>query len=75
MSQCAKDQDIGYQCDNHLGCSYQEWLERTPGLEVDGFNFWGRFEINIFDGLNKEKEHIEVRDDSSLQDTLSLLHW
>lgn len=39
----------------------QEWLERTPGLEVDGFNFWKKLEINIFDGLNQEKEKIEVR--------------
>uniref|UniRef100_U5EUL1 Tryptophan 2,3-dioxygenase n=1 Tax=Corethrella appendiculata TaxID=1370023 RepID=U5EUL1_9DIPT len=21
----------------------QKWLERTPGLELDGFNFWGKF--------------------------------
>lgn len=38
----------------------QEWLERTPGLEVDGFNFWEKLEFNIFDGLNQEKEKIEV---------------
>lgn len=38
----------------------QEWLERTPGLEVDGFNFWEKLEINIFDGLSQEKEKIEV---------------
>ncbi|TNM98902.1 tryptophan 2,3-dioxygenase A [Takifugu flavidus] len=37
----------------------EEWLERTPGLEVDGFNFWGRLEINILRGLNEEKEKIE----------------
>lgn len=54
-------------------CSSQEWLERTPGLEVDGFNFWERLEINIFDGLNEEREKIEVRDDSSFQSKLSLL--
>ena len=21
----------------------QLWLERTPGLEADGFNFWGKY--------------------------------
>uniref|UniRef100_A0A8C9YJT0 tryptophan 2,3-dioxygenase n=1 Tax=Sander lucioperca TaxID=283035 RepID=A0A8C9YJT0_SANLU len=42
----------------------EEWLERTPGLEVDGFNFWERLEINIFDGLNLEKEKIEKMEDS-----------
>lgn len=25
----------------------QKWLERTPGLEVDGFNFWGKFEESV----------------------------
>lgn len=47
----------------------QEWLERTPGLEADGFNFWQRLAINIFKGLNQEKEKIEVGDDSSLRKT------
>ena len=41
----------------------QQWLERTPGLEEDGFNFWGKLEINIFDGLRLEKEKIEVSPD------------
>lgn len=52
------------------GLFFQEWLERTPGLEVDGFNFWQRLEINILDGLNQEKEKIEVRDGSSFQNKL-----
>ena len=38
----------------------QEWLERTPGLDADGFNFWGQLEENIFRGLAQEKEKIEV---------------
>ena len=42
-------------------------------MEVDGFNFWERLEINIFDGLNQEREKIEVRDDSSFESKLSLL--
>lgn len=48
------------KCDKNLGLFFQEWLERTPGLEVDGFNFWERLQINIFDGFNQEKEKIEV---------------
>lgn len=27
----------------------QGWLERTPGLENEGFNFWGKFQ----DAVNK----------------------
>lgn len=42
-------------------------------MEADGFNFWERLEINISDGLNQEKEKIEVRDDSSFQSKLSVL--
>lgn len=25
----------------------QKWLERTPGLEEDGFNFWKKFQDNV----------------------------
>ncbi|XP_069027204.1 tryptophan 2,3-dioxygenase A isoform X2 [Embiotoca jacksoni] len=48
----------------------EEWLERTPGLEVDGFNFWERLETNIFDGLNREKEKIEKMPDSEDKEEL-----
>ncbi|KAA8588646.1 hypothetical protein FQN60_009991 [Etheostoma spectabile] len=48
----------------------EEWLERTPGLEVDGFNFWERLEINIFHGLNLEKEKIEKMEDSEDKEEL-----
>ncbi|BES91492.1 Hypothetical protein NTJ_04300 [Nesidiocoris tenuis] len=25
----------------------EQWLERTPGLEEDGFNFWGKYKSNV----------------------------
>lgn len=27
----------------------QRWLERTPGLELEGFNFWGKYQkaVNV----------------------------
>lgn len=25
----------------------QKWLERTPGLETDGFNFWAKFQASV----------------------------
>uniref|UniRef100_A0A6Q2XAM2 Tryptophan 2,3-dioxygenase n=1 Tax=Esox lucius TaxID=8010 RepID=A0A6Q2XAM2_ESOLU len=37
----------------------EKWLERTPGLEEDGFNFWKKLEVNIFEGLSFEKNKIE----------------
>jgi tryptophan 2,3-dioxygenase len=34
----------------------QKWLERTPGLEIDGFNFWGKFKESVNELLaGKEK--------------------
>ncbi|XP_063697105.1 tryptophan 2,3-dioxygenase [Culicoides brevitarsis] len=33
----------------------QKWLERTPGLEEDGFNFWGKFQEST-EQLLKERE-------------------
>jgi tryptophan 2,3-dioxygenase len=45
---------------NTVCCSIQKWLERTPGLEGDGFNFWKKLEANIFEGLCLEKKKIAV---------------
>lgn len=33
----------------------QKWLERTPGLETEGFNFWGKFQHAV-EKLLQEKE-------------------
>lgn len=41
--------------DPSLSDLLQRWLERTPGLELDGFNFWGKFEDSV-DALLTEKE-------------------
>ncbi|XP_063044663.1 tryptophan 2,3-dioxygenase A [Engraulis encrasicolus] len=39
----------------------EKWLERTPGLEEGGFNFWGKLQVNIEEGLKREKEKIESK--------------
>nr|XP_040149221.1 tryptophan 2,3-dioxygenase [Ictidomys tridecemlineatus] len=39
----------------------EAWLERTPGLEPLGFNFWGKLEKNIIKGL--EEEFIKIQTD------------
>uniref|UniRef100_A0A8C5SW73 Tryptophan 2,3-dioxygenase n=1 Tax=Laticauda laticaudata TaxID=8630 RepID=A0A8C5SW73_LATLA len=36
------------------------WLERTPGLEPEGFNFWGKFEANVLNGLEQEYAIVQV---------------
>ncbi|XP_076877212.1 tryptophan 2,3-dioxygenase A [Brachyhypopomus gauderio] len=48
----------------------EEWLERTPGLEMDGFNFWGKLQTNIFDGLSREKEIIELKPASEMKNEM-----
>ncbi|XP_028837114.1 tryptophan 2,3-dioxygenase B-like [Denticeps clupeoides] len=37
----------------------EKWLERTPGLETDGFNFWAKLQANIDKGFNHERQRIE----------------
>ncbi|XP_026531627.1 tryptophan 2,3-dioxygenase [Notechis scutatus] len=40
------------------------WLERTPGLEPEGFNFWGKFEANVLNGLEQEYTIVQAKEDS-----------
>ncbi|KAI4893605.1 hypothetical protein NFI96_028931 [Prochilodus magdalenae] len=48
----------------------EKWLERTPGLEEDGFNFWGQLQSRIFEGLRREKDKIEQTADSEMKEEL-----
>ncbi|KAG5863779.1 Tryptophan 2, partial [Gonioctena quinquepunctata] len=34
----------------------QQWLERTPGLELEGFNFWGKFEKAVEKLFDEDEE-------------------
>lgn len=34
----------------------QSWLERTPGLELDGFNFWGKFRAAVEKQLSERND-------------------
>lgn len=38
----------------------QRWLERTPGLEEDGFNFKEKYESAVNDMLREEREQIDA---------------
>ncbi|KAJ7326863.1 hypothetical protein JRQ81_016622 [Phrynocephalus forsythii] len=42
----------------------EAWLERTPGLESEGFNFWGKFEVNVLKGLEEEFAMVQAKPDS-----------
>lgn len=39
----------------------QNWLERTPGLEVDGFNFWEKFRKSVEQLLDDQENKARVR--------------
>ncbi|KAM9331170.1 tryptophan 2,3-dioxygenase [Gastrophryne carolinensis] len=46
----------------------EAWLERTPGLDEAGFNFWEKLEANIFQGLEEELQHAKTKPDSEDKD-------
>ena len=37
------------------------WLERTPGLEKEGFNFWMKYKIAVDTTQEEKKREAEVR--------------
>ena len=39
----------------------QRWLERTPGLEADGFNFWAKYKQAVESLLATQRNAAEVR--------------
>lgn len=38
----------------------QRWLERTPGLETEDFDFWGKFKSAVEQMLNEAQDSAEV---------------
>lgn len=38
----------------------QKWLERTPGLETNGFNFWSKFQSSVYKLLEEQEEKAMV---------------
>lgn len=45
----------------------QNWLERTPGLEADGFNFWEKFRQSVEQLLNDEENEAKEEVDESFR--------
>ena len=44
----------------HWMIRLKQWLERTPGLEEDGFNFWAKYTVGIQAFLRDCRAHAEV---------------
>lgn len=38
----------------------QKWLERTPGLDVTGFDFWGKFKSSVHAFLTEKEDAAKV---------------
>lgn len=38
----------------------ERWLARTPGLEPEGFDFWGKYQRAVNDMLKEQKIKAEV---------------
>lgn len=43
----ALDQLNASETEPSLSDLVQKWLERTPGLEMDGFDFWQKFQCSV----------------------------
>lgn len=52
---------IRSETDPSLTDLVQRWLERTPGLEMNGFNFWGKFKDSVEELLNVKEEQAKVK--------------
>ncbi|NWR72904.1 T23O dioxygenase, partial [Centropus unirufus] len=48
----------------------EAWLERTPGLEAEGFDFWGQFQVNVLKGLEEEFALVQAKPESEAKDDL-----
>ncbi|NXH82933.1 T23O dioxygenase, partial [Edolisoma coerulescens] len=48
----------------------EAWLERTPGLDSEEFDFWGQFEENVLKGLEEEFALIKAKAESEEKDDL-----
>ena len=45
----------------YLAAFPQGWLERTPGLEEDGFDFWRKYKKSVQNMLDTMKAEAEVQ--------------
>lgn len=53
----------------------QNWLERTPGLEVDGFNFWEKFRKSVEQVLDDQEIEAKVSKDGVSFLEMDLKFW
>lgn len=44
----------------------ERWLERTPGLEPQGFDFWGKYQRAVTTMLEQQRQKAEVTSNFNL---------
>jgi tryptophan 2,3-dioxygenase len=50
----------------------EKWLERTPGLETSGFNFWKRYQCSVARYLEVQRKAAEnCRDEAEINETMA----
>lgn len=45
----------------------QKWLARTPGLESDDFDFWGKYRRSVEKMLDEQRQEAEVNNNKSFE--------
>lgn len=50
----------------------QRWLERTPGLEENGFDFWGKFKESVERLLSEKEEQAMKEPDEEVSEYLNI---
>lgn len=53
----------------------QKWLERTPGLEIEGFNFWGKFKDSVDKLLNEKEEQAKKEPTEHVSTLTSMIDY
>lgn len=48
----------------------QRWLERTPGLQEEDFNFWEQFKNVVTSMLNEQNKNAEAENDPSIREQM-----
>lgn len=56
----AIEQIIKSEDEPSLSDLLQKWLERTPGLEAEGFNFWQKFQASVENLLGDHEKRAQV---------------
>lgn len=57
-----------------LSLIVQRWLERTPGLEAKGFDFWGKFRRSVEKLLDEQKQ-MALKETSDSARRFRLAEW